>query len=275
MNRAGIRRVVLALDALPLPVDARENLEVVLEVLGGRDLERGVVQSRPGVVRLLVEDSASGVDAAESDEGLSRSIRIDAVHIDAGVGVLVFAIDDRDVDRQLSRELRPVPEDPLVDERLMQVRIELVSAEGHRHRGSHDSGLENPVARGIVFIDLVGSRGVAEDGDRVATHDLFVEPSVAAADDVARVLGEQVGEARPGRDRGVVHPIDVEDIVVPLDEVRAQSEVQASAGDGASRNPLCRARSPAPAPRGSGASSDSGTGGETERFPPAGLFGSI
>ncbi len=125
MNIGGIGGIPVAGHVLPLVVEAEHRLKRSPEPLRPGDLESAVDELAPGVVGLLVDDAPVGIDGAEADERLARTVRIDAVHIGQGVGLGVAAMDERDVERELLGELLPETEDVLVDERLGRVRVEL------------------------------------------------------------------------------------------------------------------------------------------------------
>jgi hypothetical protein len=56
----------------------------------------------------------------------------------------------RDVDAHVERQLAHIARRELIDERLMEVRIEPLAVHGRRHRGRQHLGFKNPVAVGVV-----------------------------------------------------------------------------------------------------------------------------
>ena len=221
----GVRRVPRAAEVLPLAVDAGHRLEVPRHVLGQRHLDRAVLERAPRVVLLLEDDAARRIDRAEAAERLVRPARVDAVDVDARPHVLVTAVNAGDIQAHQAGELLAEAEDHLVDEGLMQAVGEFVIGNRCAAGRRNHRGLEPPVAVDVVLVTLPRRLVGAEQGDRVPPHHLLVHARIAAAQHVARILGEQVREAEPRTNRAAVLPHDVEDLVVALDEIGADAEV--------------------------------------------------
>ena len=84
-----------------------------------------MLDRRPRPVVLLENLAAVRVDEAEAAERLVRSRRVDAVDVDQRVAVPHVAPRAGDVEADAAGELPREPDDELVDERVVQVLVEL------------------------------------------------------------------------------------------------------------------------------------------------------
>ena len=169
------------------------------------------------------------VDLAEATERLVRSARIEAVDVDLAIAVLERAPRRRQIDADLSLELLRETEHQLVDERLMDVRIEGERAELRRARGRGVGQLEDAVAVRVELLDALPLRRLRErtvGRDRIAAVDLLDQAAVEDADDVARIFREERRQPEPRTDVGAVHPLDLVDVVEAPDEVDAETGIR-------------------------------------------------
>ena len=208
---------------LPLAGGAGDELEAVGHVLCERHLHGVDNHLCPGVVLFLGDDAAVGIDAAEAAEGLVGTRRVDAVDVDLGEIVVVAAVRRGDADADLAGELAVEAHREFVQPGLVQVlgeeQARVDAARGGRvHLGAV------PVLVDVDVGDVDGA-GLTKGDDVVAAVDLFVEPAVAGANDVAGVLGDQIRDPGAGLHGGALLPVDVRDGVVALDEVDAQADV--------------------------------------------------
>ena len=229
LHEAGrIGRVPRAGQVLPLPRGAGNHLEAVRHVLGEGHLDGVHDHARPGVVGLLGDDAAVGIDQAEAAERLPGPRRIDAVDVHLGEVVLVAALRGGHADADLPWELAVVADRELVEVGLVQVLVEQqIGIDAARRRREH----RGTVAR-LVDVDVGRVHGPerAEGHDVVAPVHLFIESSITGADDVARVFGDQVREADARLHRRALLPVDAQDLVVALDEVHPQADIGGEPG---------------------------------------------
>ena len=123
---------------LPLAVNGPEELESIGQVLGNRDLEGAIVVLAPRVVGHAVQEPAVRIHEPESAERLVRPCRIDPVDVHLRVLLFVDLDDARYVHTRLARELTPEADRELVEQRLMQLSVELLRGNRRRPGRGHD-----------------------------------------------------------------------------------------------------------------------------------------
>ena len=215
-ERRRVVRLPVAVD-LPPRADVRPDHLDAGGPFGEEELEARVVVPVP----LVVGDEEDLVEALVAVAAEDDAI-VDPVDLDLRRTILVVALDESGIDGELAGELTAEADRPLVDVRLVHIRIEHAIAPGRRCAGRDLHGLEHAIEIVVVGIGPAGVAG-REHGHTAGLHEL-AHPPEARPKDVPVVARQRVGGAEARANLEAVLGLDIGLPILTLDPVEAQPQ---------------------------------------------------
>ena len=220
-----IGRIPRAVLVLPLVLIACHRLEPTRHVLGDGDHHAPILRRRPRHVRQPEDLTRVRIDPPEPAERLERRIRPEPVDLRLPVLVPIGFRGHRDVQAHIQRKLPLIAHDVLVDERLVEIRVEPQGLDPQRNRWYRVLRVEDAIAIEIVRRQRRRAGRRAEARDRVtAAHQLPVHACEARPHDVLRVARDQECSAHARGDLDAVLHREIAQPVEAFHEVGAETD---------------------------------------------------